>query len=56
MGVKIPQPLSRSLHMMGVTNCAVSNVHASALFCMDGGTNNIASASALAVLRMIFMP
>ena len=55
MGVRIPQPLSRPLHMMGVTTAPVALFMLGA-FLYGRRYSNIASASALAVLRMIFMP
>ena len=55
MGIKIPQPLSRPLHMMGVTTAPLAMFMLGA-FLYGRRYNNIASASALAVLRMIFMP
>ena len=55
MGVRIPQPLSRPLHMMGVTTAPVALFMLGA-FLYGRSYSNIASASALAVLRMIFMP
>jgi len=55
LGVKIPQPLSRPLHMMGVTTAPLAMFMLGA-FLYGRRYNNIASASALAVLRMIFMP
>ena len=54
-GVRIPQPLSRPLHMMGVTTAPVALFMLGA-FLYGRRYSNIASASALAVLRMIFMP
>lgn len=55
MGVRIPQPLSRPLHMMGVTTAPVALFMLGA-FLYGRRYKNIASASALAVLRMLFMP
>ncbi|NTW60176.1 MAG: AEC family transporter [Nitrospirae bacterium] len=55
MGVQIPQPLSRPLHMMGVTTAPVALFMLGA-FLYGRRYKNIASASALTVLRMLFMP